>query len=213
MVERPAEQGVLETGAHLEIVELLRLGVLLLQQLVLAHKAQGVQQVGDESLAEILTQAGGQLARQLRQQQLQLGGQIVGVVPLLLQHDFSRQFALEILLHLQGRGAAAIAAEDAVEQGLGQLVLHGGVVVLAGEEVLIDQAHQAGLVMLHQRLLVLLPALPLLHIRWAGDLVQEPRIHIAIEAVATGLLGADRDQHGPALLERLDGPLRRLQQG
>ncbi|MNJ35981.1 hypothetical protein D3C77_307520 [compost metagenome] len=171
-----------------------------------------MQQVGHEARAQLLAQGGGHVGGQLGEHEGKLGGQMRGVVPGLVELNLPPKSALEILFHLEGGGAAALAAEDAVEQGLGQLVLHGGVIALAGEEVLIDEPHQAALVVLGQRLLVLLPPLPLLDVGGARDLVQQPGIHVAIEAVAR-LFGADGDQHGPALLERLDGPFRRLQQG
>ena len=182
-----------------------------MQQLVLAHKAEGVEQVGHKARAQLLTQGGGHVGGQRTQHQGELGGEVVGVIPALVELNLPRQFALEILLHLERGGATALAAEDAVEQRFGQLVLHGGVVALAGEEVLVDEFHQAALVVLGQRLLVLLPPLPLLHIGRARDLVQQAGIHVTVEAVAS-LLGADGDEHRPALLERLDGAFRRLQQ-
>ncbi len=171
-----------------------------------------MEEVRHKARAQLLAQGRGHVGGQLTQHQGELGGEMVGVEPGLIEFNLPRQSAFEILLHLERGGAAALAAEDAVEQGLGQLVLHGGVVALAGEEVLVDKPHQSVLVVLGQRLLVLLPPLPLLHIGGAGDLVQQAGIHITVEAVA-GLPGADGDKHRPAFLERLDGPLRRLQQG
>ena len=73
-----------------------------LQLLVPTHKPQGMQQVGHKARAQLLAQGGGHVGRQRAQHQGELGGEVVGVVPALVELNLPRQFALEILLHLEG---------------------------------------------------------------------------------------------------------------